>query len=64
MKLAHLNVFTADEDVLQRLNVRRYPMFLMVPGLNGAYQPYFPHGFDFLRLSDSVLQVPLKIFKE
>ena len=62
VKLAHLNVFTADEDVLQRLNVRRYPMFIIAPGLNGLHQSYFPHGFDFLRLSDSVLQVgrPLK----
>lgn len=59
VKLAHLNVFTAEEDVLQRLGVRRYPMFVITSGGGGHWQTYFPHGFDFFRLGESVLQVVL-----
>lgn len=60
VKLAHLNVFTADEAVIQRLGVRRYPMFIITPGSGRPHQVYFPHGFDFFHFGDSVRQVVLE----
>lgn len=60
VKLAHLNVFTADEILLQRLGVRRYPMFIITPGGGRQHQMYFPHGFDFFHFSDSVRQAVLE----
>jgi len=60
VKLAHLNVFTADEILLQKLGVRRYPMFIITPGGGRAPQVYFPHGFDFFHFSDSVRQAVLE----
>lgn len=60
VKLAHLNVFTADEILLQRLGVRRYPMFIITPGEGRPHQVYFPHGFDFFHFSDSVRQAVLE----
>eukprot|EP00930_Biecheleria_cincta_P097109 TRINITY_DN88839_c0_g1_i1.p1 TRINITY_DN88839_c0_g1~~TRINITY_DN88839_c0_g1_i1.p1 ORF type:complete len:640 (+),score=108.61 TRINITY_DN88839_c0_g1_i1:32-1951(+) len=61
IKLAHLNVFTAEEAVLQKLRIRRFPMFVITPGSGGQFQHYMPSGWDFFNLADSVRQAVLEV---
>eukprot|EP00931_Biecheleriopsis_adriatica_P058742 TRINITY_DN3504_c0_g1_i2.p1 TRINITY_DN3504_c0_g1~~TRINITY_DN3504_c0_g1_i2.p1 ORF type:complete len:646 (+),score=152.64 TRINITY_DN3504_c0_g1_i2:62-1999(+) len=61
VKLMHLNVFTAEEAVLQRLRVRRFPMFVITPGKGGQFQHYFPSGWDMFNLADSVRSAVLEV---
>ncbi|CAK9008294.1 unnamed protein product [Durusdinium trenchii] len=43
---AAVAAYTAEvQAVIQRLGVRRYPMFIITPGSGRPHQVYFPHGF-------------------
>lgn len=60
VKLMHVNVFTVDEEVLSRLQVRRYPVFIILDG-HGGTQQYMPSGWDFFNLGDSVRSALLQV---
>lgn len=55
VKLAHVHVFTVEEGLLQRLHVKRFPMFIILDGVGGMHS-YVPTGWDFLNLADAVRQ--------
>mmetsp|Transcript_47741 Transcript_47741/g.126317 ORF Transcript_47741/g.126317 Transcript_47741/m.126317 type:complete len:738 (-) Transcript_47741:103-2316(-) len=59
VQLGHLNVFMADDGVLQRLGVRRYPMIMIVHG--GQAQPWAPSGWDYMNLVEAAMQVALRV---
>merc|ERR1719218_595928 len=55
VRLAHVHVFTVNNDVIERLRVRRFPMFIILDGFGGTTS-YSPGGWDFMNLAESVRQ--------
>jgi len=59
-KMVHVNVFTVDEGVISRLQVRRFPMFVLCSG-DGMSRQYIPGGWDFFNLADAVRSAVLEV---
>jgi len=60
VKIAHVNVFTVEEGVIHRLQVRRFPAFVICDG-HGNSQQYIPGGWDFMNLGDAVRSATLQV---
>jgi len=60
VKIAHVHVFNCEEGVLQRLRVKRFPMFVILDGVGGSHS-YIPSGWDFLNLADAVRQAVTEV---
>lgn len=57
LKMFHVNVFTAPEELLTTLRVRRFPIIIACPGNGGQPQPFYPGPFDYFNLANSVRSV-------
>lgn len=53
IEIVHINVFTVDEEVLDTLKIRRFPLFLLCDGYGRALQ-YSPGLWDRLDLAGAV----------
>lgn len=60
IKIAHVNVFTVEESVLSRLNVRRFPIFCICPGTSSVHQ-WLPSGWDFLNFGGAIRSALLDV---
>jgi len=60
IKIVHVNVFTVEEGVIHRLNVKRFPVFVLCSG-DGVSRQYLPGGWDFFNLADAVRSAVLEV---
>lgn len=60
VKIAHINVFTVEENVLSKLHVRRFPTFIVGSGFGTSAQ-YTPSRWDFFNLADAALNAVMDV---
>jgi len=60
LRMAHVHVFTVEQGVLDRLRVKRFPMFIILDGAGGMHS-FHPSGWDFLNLADAVRQAVTEV---
>mmetsp|Transcript_10189 Transcript_10189/g.22557 ORF Transcript_10189/g.22557 Transcript_10189/m.22557 type:complete len:634 (+) Transcript_10189:190-2091(+) len=60
VNLFHINVFTVEESVLRRLNVKRFPLFILCDGHRNHHQ-YQPSGWDMFDLLGTVRSAAVQV---
>jgi len=60
VKISHVHVFTVEQEVIDRLRVKRFPMFVILDGVGGIHS-FHPSGWDFLNLADAVKQAVTEV---
>lgn len=60
VKMSHVHVFTVEQGVIDRLRVKRFPMFVILDGVGGIHS-FHPGGWDFMNLADAVKQAVTEV---
>jgi len=57
VKIFNVNVFIASEDLIEVLQIKRIPIFLVCSGTSIHCHHYLPNGFDFLNMAEAMRNV-------